>query len=68
MRFPVIYSRDVVYPSNMPEFASIIPNSRPTPPPTPFATTWGDLEFIIPSEVRQKVKDRQHAVSLTRGT
>lgn len=52
----------------MPEFASVIPNSRPIPTLPPFATAWVGLEFIMLSEARQKVKDKHHAVPLTRGT
>ena len=33
----------------------------------PFATTWIDLEIIIPSEVSQKEKDKYHMMSLICG-
>ena len=33
----------------------------------PFATTWRQLEILIPNEVRQKEKDRYHMISLVCG-
>ena len=33
----------------------------------PSATTWMELEILIPSEVRQKEKDKYHMISLICG-
>ena len=33
----------------------------------PFASTWMDLEMIIPSEISQKEKDKYHMISFTCG-
>ena len=32
----------------------------------PFATTWMDLEIIIPSGINQREKDRHHDISYSR--
>ena len=34
----------------------------------PFATTWMELEHILPSEVSQVVKDKYHMISPVSGT
>ena len=33
----------------------------------PFASTWMDIEIIMPSEVSQKEKDKYYIISLTCG-
>ena len=34
----------------------------------PFATAWMELESIMPSEISQAAKDKQHMISPIRGT
>ena len=53
---------DVVYTYTMANYSVMKKNET-----MPFASTWMDIEIIMPSEVSQKEKDKYYIISLICG-